>query len=377
MTTIGMYASLAAFHLIGDKYALFGKWLQHAGYEVVYLCWADATADMCERLGLAYVRATISRAPVDVPTEMAKFIDALPYKIDDHPLAPSLGEMLGYDDFPGSAMQWTVDGAGIFKPDLLVLPVASAENISPQDSYISMALSRFAYLHGIPTVQVEIATARSPLRLSHWPCTALLTKGDPRLYHDDTAYISSTKARMPLTHRYACSFGQEPQLDEICLSEPGLRKELGPPGEHFVFLPSHLAFKQRTIEMLARLVPLVPELRKSRLKLLIGCTQSVYRKRLTEAEMLKSGLRQWLEPWGADGWAIVEGVPHHTIAAIADAVLAPNESHTSEFTRRWGTDVLTPETAREIGNLAPSFPLADLITYILSQKEDGTKAEAP
>lgn len=369
--TVAIEAHFVTRMLTADKIIQLGKWLKAADYDPVYVCWDEHSGPLYQKAGLPALTLTIEKESVDVIGAAQKLVAELNTPIIQHPTVPppTWGELLGYDDFLGTAQGYKIGGAASLKPDLVLTPIPGAESNTPEDSVIALAMWRFCQQNHIPRLGLEGLAIDNDARLNKWPVDLLLTKSDPRAI-SHVEEIAPQSLRMNASLRYIMSIAQSPMLDQfVTLAEPEMRKQFGAAGVRFLYLPFHISFKAHVITMLEALIPYLPLLHEANFKLLLSCDSSGWRRNLSEREMVRIGLQRWLNQW-PNRWLLVEGVPYVMLALMSDALLAPYESGLTEEVQRWGIPIIRPGQEQQVTNLACGISLTEAVAWLLNPQEE-------
>lgn len=373
--TVAIEAHFVTRMLTADKILQLGKWLKAADYDPVYVCWDEHSGPVYQKAVMPALTLTIEKESVDVIGAAQKLVAELNTPIFHnltkgiHVPSPTWGELIGYDDFLGTAQGYKIGGAASLKPDLVVTPVPGAESNTPEDSIFSLAMWRFCQQNHIPRLGIEGLAIQNDARLNKWPVDLLLTKNDPRnIPHVDEWAPQALRQNASL--RYVMSIAQSPMLDQfVSIAEPEMRKQFGSPGVRFLYLPFHISFKAQVIAMLEALTPYLPMLHEANFKLLLSCDSAGWRRNLNERDMVRIGLQRWLDQWPGR-WLLIEGVPYVMLALMADALLAPYESGLTEEAQRWGIPIIRPGQEQQVTNLACGISLTEAVAWLLNPQEE-------
>lgn len=376
--TIAVFTSHADHINTGGKNVWLGKWLKAAGYQVLMVCWDEANADAFKQHKLPYLMAQIDTTSTDLhpQAQALEQLLTLPAIEGTRVKAPSLGSLLAWDDFLGCAKQWKTDGLDALTIDAYVTTLAAQEMPIAEDVELGLALWRYMRAHTVPQLAIECSPIHNDLRLTQWPVDMLLTKNDPRDETGMTAprYTAIAKEvyRMPRSHRYVLSLSHEPALEQFYQDhEASLRKQLR--GSRYLFLPFHLSYKERCIEMLEHLKRhpfLIRELLAADFSLVISCDSRQTRRTLTEQDMIVGGLTPWLEPWQSNGqprFFVIDGPPQLWLMDMAQAILAPCETIGTEWARRWEIPVITPGQEDHLTDLSLGTSVVEALQWMLPQ----------
>lgn len=291
--------------------------------------------------------------------------------------APSLGSLLAWDDFLGCARQWNITGLESIQIEACVTTLASQEMAIAEDIELGLTLWRHMKTHHVPQVALECSPICNDLQLTQWPVDMLLTKGDPRMPGDD-GYVTQERYlriapevfQMARSHRYILSISHEPALEQFYESQQiPLRAQLL--GSRFLFLPFHLSYKERCIEMLQHLQQhpfLMQELLAADFSLLIACDSRQTRRTLTERDIIEVGLKPWLAPWSQHGrprFFVLDGAPQLWLMDMAQAILAPCETVGIEWARRWDVPIISPGQEEQLLHLSLGASLVEAVRWLL------------
>lgn len=365
--TIAVACPYVDHKLTAGKIRWLATWLQQAGYDPLLLGWDDELPAVAGPGQLPLLKLSVTHATVDPIAASQEFVALLTQRITDDPDSPTWGQMLGFDDFLGMAHGYVLNGADSLRPDAVVTTIPGSESQTPEDSIVALALWRFCTQNKIPRIGVECSSLVNDLRLLQWPVDVLLTKDDPRT-EPRTAEIAPQCFQMPVTHRYALSLSSDPLIDEFLKEEHQLRQRFGPPGTRFLFMPFHLAFKERFVRMLDATAPHAAALKAAGYSLLIAIDPNSFRRNLTEHDIVNVGLRRWLEPW-AGHIVIVGGCLGTWLALLSDAVLACVETGLTEQCERWRQPVIRHGEEHRLADLACGISVAEAVAWTLGERK--------
>ena len=377
--TIGVVIPSAERSFTSDKIGWLAKWCQTAGFTPVILHTDTNTAAMADRAKMIHISCQIHREGFDVFATAPHFIQAL-----NRPLAvspnkeipcPTLGELIGFDDFFGISPSYRLEGGSTLAAAAVVLPIPGSEMPIDNDDVLTLMVWRWCLNHHIPIVGVEVASLRNPLFLRHYPVDVLLTKNDPRPFEKQLHEYGMTGpcVRMALSHRYVCSAGINQEMEMfIAGDEPRLRQSIPvPPGAHLLYLPFHLGYKERCTSLLENMVPFVPTLLEAGFHLMISVDPTNTRRLLTEEAIVRQGFQRWLTDWPPDRVHIVDihQASMVSFVALSDAVLAPCASPATEWADRWGVTVVLPGEEAKLNHLAVGLTLPETLSWMLQKEE--------
>lgn len=371
--TIAIVAHYVDRLYTGPKYLWLARWLKAAGYDPLFLAWDEGALTALKEFPL--LRITCEKQPVDVLTAGQEFVKLLSRPLVEHaPIpSPTLGELLGMDDFLGSAQAWRLGGADALRPHAVVCTIPGIETQTPEDATLALALYRFCKDNHIPRIGIEISPLINDQKLVQWPVDVLLTKADPRngdgALQPHIAAIATHAFPLPVAHRYCLRIGHVDEIEDFLKAEQELRSKLGPPGSRFLLLPFHLGFKDNVVRLLEGMISHVPALIEAGFRLLIACDPNGWRRTVSEKDMIRIGLQRWLAHW-PDHWAIIEGCPNTFLALASDAVLAPCHSVLSEWCEQLGQTVIYAGQEERLADLACHVSVAEAVAWMLNDKKD-------
>lgn len=382
--TVAVYTSHADFINTAGKNVWLGLWLKQAGYEVIMLCWDDGNAKNFSDHKLPYVMLKVEEKSADL-NAIALELDSLlniPAVEGTRIPAPTIGRLLAYDDFLGCGRVYALDGAGAIRFDCLVSTMPPAEFTVKEDSLLSLQLWRYVTHHHIPNIGIECSPLDNDTLLTQWPVDLLLTKQDPRLpesegwkTHPRYDRIAPEVFQMNRATRYALSLSHDPISEELYKNHKiMLEGQLQNFGARFLYLPFHLSYKERAIELLNNLEPYREDLMDSGFALVLSCDSRQYRRLLTEQDMVNVGLLRWLDPWRRGEqkrFAVVEGPPMLWLMDMASAILAPCESLATEWARQWGVPIVRPGEEVKIADLSLGTSVVEAVKWALEGQVQG------
>lgn len=416
--SVAVFASHADHMNTGGKNAWVGRWLQQAGYDVLMLCGDEANAGNFQKLKLPYCKLAVEEKTIDL-MRVAAEVDALlttPITTGTVTPPPTLGRMLAFDDLLGCGRQWVVNGAGAVAFDCLVSTMLPSELTIGEDAILGLQLWRYTTSRKIPHIAIECSPLANDTKLQQWPVDLLLTKCDPRLAAPHpTFFLANTERRdvndlremspgrviqlektsalswTPETHphyrdfapevyqmdrscRYAHSLSTEPLLEDLYAHQKTqLMVQLHTFGARFLYLPFHLSYKERVIELLTNLEEYREDLLDNGFALVLSCDSRQHRRMLTEQMMVNEGLLRWLNPWRRDGqkrFAVIEGPPQLWLMDMCQATLAPCESLATEWARQWRIPVILPGEESRLTDLSLGTSVVEAVQHMLDPERE-------
>lgn len=225
-------------------------------------------------------------------------------------------------------------------------------------------------LKKIKTAERELArmeVAEQKINQHSWPTRKIYKDIAPEVFQMDRAT------------RYSLSLSAEPLLEELYRNHrTALVAQLGVHGSRYLYLPFHLSYKERAIELLENLAPYRDDLMAAGFALIISCDSRQFRRTLTEMDMVNIGLLRWLAPWRVGDhkrFAVVEGPPILWLMDMAQIILAPCESLATEWARQWGVPVIRPGEEARIADLSLGTSVVEAVQWMLDPARE-TQEEA-
>ncbi len=340
------------------KLLIIASLLQKEGFGVTVMCWSPEGEAACKQLSLPYLALQCSTVVVDQVAEAKKFVELLGGRqLIEHPLAPTWGEILGFDDFIGLAQEYRVQGTDSARPDLLLLPLPGGECSTPEDEQVRVVLHRWARQNHIPIIGLDCQSPKTSFTLQQFPVQMKLSlDGGDYSYSFPLQYL----------YRYLCSHGHEAAIEQALQEEASLRKGLQwAPGVYYLYFPLHLYYLQETIALLQVLAPVWHHAREAGVRLLLSCGTS-HRRGLSERDIIEKALRPWM---GGMEYVIAEGnAINLKMALLSEAVLMPFPHNIHSLLEWYGLPVWgVGEVAAGVEHLRLRVRPQEAIIYLLEQ----------
>jgi hypothetical protein len=358
--------------VVGSKFTIVASWLQAAGYEPLFVATHPDVVAPIKQAGYPVILLELQSKDMDLIPAAKDFVAHMQTPITgprNAVIAPTLGELIGYDDFLGGAHAYRIAGADAFRADAIISPIRGAESQTPPDSALALQMWRYCRANRIPHIGIEISPLEhQPIRLEQWPVDVLLTHNDPRTYSHLPAPLAF---RMPVSHRHVFSLSTDATMAQFVQEqEPRLRAHLGGPNSRYLFFPFHLAFKSRWIAMLQALNTRAEKLQAQHVRLVIPVDRSNHRRNYTEHDMIVTGCAQWLKPWEGH-LALIEQAGHIPLGLLSEAVCACFESAMLPLCEAAGQPVIRPGQEDTLDDLSYSITIPQAVAYALEHLTTG------
>jgi hypothetical protein len=364
-----MVPQVDAYYTEG-KIFFFAKHLKEEGFSPLIVIWDDNSEQGAKGSECPYLKLRMSPVSVDVTQEAKKALAILsnPVVPPNGPVPPpTWGDLIVLDDYLGGAVARDISGAEGLNPSAIVTTIPGAENSTQEDSIFSLSIWRFARANNIPLVTLNASSLRNDLRMIRYPADMALTKGDPRsIPHYEK--LAKQVFSLPTAHWYCLRPGKDPVLESFLLQEKQLRAQAGPPNARFLHVPFSIGFKSYLYRQLDAAKPYFKELLDHNFYLLFTCSSGVYRRGLTEKDVIMKGAYRFLGDWPLSRVVVVENAPVFMCSLISEAVLAPFHSAYTEMLGLWGHPLIFPGEEHKIGNLSCSVSVGQAVRFLLESK---------